>query len=104
MMDPHVMGTLAAALGFFLAIGALLGIPAFTILVIKFLKFKERELQLEMEFRQKSQQGSAALEQRVERLEDALSSLDHDVREKLGIRPAHGELMEGPGAVPLKVR
>ena len=49
-----------------------------------------------MEFREKTQRKDLALEQRVQRLEDALGALDHDVRERLGIGRA--EMMEGPGA------
>ncbi len=57
-----------------------------------------------MEYRQKSQQQELAIEQRVQRLEDALTSLDQDVRVRLGIgQPAtplasRPELLEGPAA------
>jgi len=65
-----------------------------------------------MEHRQKSQQHELAIEQRVQgveqrvqRLEEVLASLDHDVRNRLGIEssPAtslssHPELVEGPAA------
>ena len=57
-----------------------------------------------MEYRQKSQQQELAIEQRVQRLEDALSSLDHDVRARLGIdQPvtplaSRPELLEGLAA------
>jgi len=67
--------------------------------------FARREA-FEMEYRQKSQQHELAIEERVQRLEDALTSLDHDVRVRLGIeQPAtplqsHPELLEGPGAAP----
>ena len=74
---------------------------------------------LEMEHRQKSQQHEVGIEQRVrsleeglsevhgrvERLEDMLTRLDHDVRDRLGIEssPAtslssHPDLVEGPAA------
>jgi hypothetical protein len=65
---------------------------------------KERELAFEMESRQKSQQQELAIEQRVQHLEDALTSLDHDVRVRLGIvdpatpLPSRPELVEGPAA------
>ena len=65
-----------------------------------------------MEFRQKSQRQELAIEQRVQgveecvqRLEEVLTSLDHDVRDRLGIEssPATSlssrpELVEGPAA------
>ena len=66
---------------------------------------KERELALEIEYRQKSQHQNLAIEQRVQRPEDVLTRLDHDVRARLGIdQPAtplqsHPDLLEGP-AVP----
>ena len=59
-----------------------------------------------MEHRQKSQQQNVAIEDRVQRLEDVLTSLDRDVRVRLGIeRPAtplasHPELLEGRTAAP----
>ena len=74
---------------------------------------------LEMEHRQKSQQHELGIEQRVrsldeglsevhvrmERLEDVLTRLDHDVRDRRGVEssPAtplssHPELVEGPAA------
>ena len=72
------------------------GLPSLAVIALRYFKFKERELAIEMEFRQKSQRKDLQLEERVQRLEDALTSLDHDVREKLGIGRAG--LMEGPGA------
>jgi hypothetical protein len=51
---------------------------------------------------QNSQQQELALEQRVQRLEDALTSLDHDVRVRLGIGESalgsHPDLLQGPDA------
>jgi hypothetical protein len=88
------------------------GLPALAVVVVRFLKFKERELAMEMEYRLKSQQQGLVLEQRVQgleqrmqRLEEVLTSLDHDVRDRLGIEasPAtslssHPELLEAPAA------
>ena len=68
------------------------GLPSLAIVVVKFLKFRERELALSTESRQKSQQQELfveqrvhSLEERVQRLEEVLTSLDHDVRDRLGI-------------------
>jgi hypothetical protein len=81
------------------------GFPATAIVLVRFLKLKERELALEMEFRQKSQQQNLAIEQRVQRLEDVLTSLDHDVRVRLGVESqsptelaSRADLLERPAA------
>jgi len=37
-------------------------------------------------YHQKSHQQQLAIEQRVQRFEDVLTSLDHDVRDRLGIK------------------
>jgi len=81
---------------------AVFGFPVAIVFVIKYFKLKERELALEIESREKSQRQQLAIEQRVERLEGVLLSLDHDVRARLGIeRPstplaARPELPEAP--------
>ena len=83
---------------------AVFGLPALAIVIVKYLKFKERELTLEVEYRQKAHERQLAHDERVQRLEDVLTSLDHDVRERLGIGqsptslPSNPELLEGPGA------
>jgi hypothetical protein len=81
------------------------GFPAIAIVLVRFLRLKERELALEMEYRQKSHHQNLAIEQRVQRLEDVLTSLDHDVRARLGIESqsptdlaSRPELLEGPAA------
>ena len=56
------------------------GCPVMIIATFKFFKLKEKELQLEAEFRQSA---GAALEQRVQRLESIILTLDADVRAKL---------------------
>ena len=80
------------------------GFPALAIIVVRYFKLKERELTLDIESRQEWQQQQLGLEQRVQRLEEVLSSLDQDVRVRLGIDqsatppPSRPELLEGPAA------
>ena len=81
---------------------AVFGFPVAIVFVIKYFKLKERELALEVESREKSQRQQIAIEHRVERLEEVLLNLDHDVRARLGIErpsaslPARPELLEAP--------
>ncbi|HKB75152.1 MAG TPA: hypothetical protein VKC58_01060 [Myxococcales bacterium] len=81
---------------------AVFGFPVAIVFVIKYFKLKERELALEIESRERSQKQQLAIEQRVERLEGVLLSLDHDVRARLGIEhpsassPSRPELLEAP--------
>jgi hypothetical protein len=110
VMSSNLIGLVIAALGTIVTVAVAVGLPALAIVAVRFFKFKERELTLEMEHRQKSQQHELAIEQqvqgveqRVQRLEEVLASLDHDVRDRLGIQssPAtslssHPELVEGP--------
>jgi hypothetical protein len=112
VMSSNLIGLVIAALGTIVTVAVAVGLPALAIVAVRFFKFKERELTLEMEYRQKSQQHELAIEQRVqgveqrvERLEEVLTSLNHDVRDRLGIEasPAtslssHPELVEGPAA------
>ena len=101
-MSSDLIGFLMAAVAVITTVTVAVGIPSLAFVAVKFFKFKERELTLEMEYRRKSQQQGLAIEQRVQRLEDALTSLDHDVRVRLGIGqpatplPSHPELLEGP--------
>jgi hypothetical protein len=111
-MSSNLIGLVIAALGTILTVAVAVGLPALAIVAVRFFKFKERELTLEMEHRQKAKQQERAIEQRVlgveqrvQRLEEVLTSLDHDVRNRLGIEssPAtslssHPELVEGPAA------
>ena len=89
------------------AVLAVFGFPVAIVFVLKYFKLKERELAMELETRQKSQQQQLAIEGRVERLEEVLLSLDHDVRARLGIEQpsavpaARAELMEGPAGTPV---
>lgn len=81
---------------------AVFGFPVAIVFVLKYFKLKERELALEVETRERSQRQQLAIEQRVERLEGVLLSLDHDVRARLGIEqpatplPARPDLLEPP--------
>ena len=78
---------------------AVFGFPVAIIFVLKYFKLKERELALEVESRERSQKQQVAIEQRVERLEGVLLSLDHDVRARLGIEQSAAplpSLLEAP--------
>lgn len=111
-MSSDMISHLITAVTFTVAVLGVFGLPALAVVVVRFLKFKERELTLDIEYRHKSQQQGLAIEQRVQgveqrvqRLEEVLTSLDHDVRDRLGIEasPAtslssHPELVEGPAA------
>jgi hypothetical protein len=110
-MSSNLIGLLIPALAVIVIALLAFGLPALAIVVVKYFKLKERELTLEMEYRQNSQQQELAVEQRVQlveeraqRLEDTLTSLDHDVRVRLGIDKSatplssHPDLLKGPGA------
>ncbi len=91
-MSSQLIGLVISVLGAIIFIGVAVGLPALAVVALRFFKFKEHELTLEMEYRRKSQQQGVAigqqvqgLEQRVQRLEEVLTSLDHDVRDRLGI-------------------
>ncbi|MCA1826512.1 MAG: hypothetical protein ABR567_22800 [Myxococcales bacterium] len=75
---------------------ALVGIPALAIMVVRYLKLKERELTFRMQSGEGSQDRQVALEERVKHLEQTLASLDRDVRVKIGIERT--DLLEGPDA------
>jgi hypothetical protein len=87
-MPPNLIGLVIAALGTILTVAAGVGLPALAVVVVKFLRFKERELMLEMEHRQKSLQQDADLEERMQLLESGLASLDREVRERLRLESA----------------
>jgi hypothetical protein len=102
-MSPNLIGYLIPAVTTVVCALLMFGLPALAIVAVKFFKFKEREVALEMESRQKSQHQLGAIEQRVQRLEDVLTNLDHDVRVRLGIEqgtpsPSEADLMQGPAA------
>ena len=87
-MSSNLIVYLIAALTLLGSALAVFGFPALAIVAVKYFKLKERELTLEMEYREKSLQQHQALEPRVQRLEEVLLNLDHDVRARLGIEPA----------------
>ena len=96
---------LIPALAFIVIVLLAVGLPSLAVVVIRYFKLKERELAMEVEYRQKSQQQGLAIEQRVQgveqrvqRLEQVLTSLDHDVRERLGL-----ESGSATSAVPLEL-
>jgi hypothetical protein len=103
-MSSQLIGLLIAALGTIVTVGVAVGFPALAIIAVRYFKLKERELTLEMEYRQKSAEQNLALEDRVQRLEDVLTTLDRDVRERLGMQqptsplPSRPDLVESPAA------
>jgi len=103
-MSSNLIGYLIPAVTIVVSVLLMFGLPALAIVAVKFFKFREREVMLELESRQKSQHQLHAIEQRVQRLEDVLTNLDHDVRVRLGIEQtgtpltSQPELMEGPAA------
>jgi hypothetical protein len=107
MSLEFLVGAIAMIVSFMLVVG----FPSLAIVAVRFFKLKERELtleleyrQLELEYRQKTQQQNVAIEQRVQRLEDVLTSLDQDVRVRLGIHQvetplaSRPDLVEGPAS------
>jgi hypothetical protein len=97
-MSSQLIGLVVAAIGCIIAITVAVGLPALAIVAVRFFKFKERELTLEMEYRQKSQQQERGIEQRVRSLEEGLS----EVHARLGIdqtatpMASRPDLLEGP--------
>jgi len=94
-MSSNLIVYLIAALTLIVGVLVVFGFPALAIVAVRYFRLKERELVLEMEYRQKSQQEQLTIVERVQRLEDALTSLDHDVRVRLEIdQPSRPELLE----------
>jgi hypothetical protein len=87
-MSSNLIGLLIPAIALIVSVLVMVGLPALAVVAVRYFKLRERELTLEMEFRQKSQHKDLDLEQRVQRLEDAFASLDQDVRLHLGIGPS----------------
>ena len=98
-MSSNLIGLVIAALGTIITVAVAIGLPALAVIAVRYFKLKERELTLEMEYRQKSQEQNVALEDRVQRLEEVLTSLDHDVREHLGIGSGASALASRPELV-----
>ena len=84
-MSTELLGMVIAVAGISLWVMMAFGFPSLAIVAVKYFKLKTREMAIELEYRQKVQQQDAALEQRVQRLDEALTSLSHDVRASLGI-------------------
>jgi hypothetical protein len=97
MSSSNLFGVVIPALAVIVIVLLAFGLPALAIVVVKYFKLRERELTIEMEHRQKSQRQELALEQRVQRLEDALTSLDRDVRVRLRIGEPATPLPSHPG-------
>jgi hypothetical protein len=97
-----VMSNLIPAVATILIVMMAFGFPSLAIVIGRYFKMRERELALEMEYRQKSQQQQLAIEERVQHIEHALTRLDHDVRVRLGIDatdtslPSQADVLEGP--------
>jgi len=72
------------------------GFPALAIVVVRYFKLKERELACEVEYRLKSEQQQLAIEQRMQRLEDAMMSVERG----MSVRPGIDEPAAPPGAHP----
>jgi hypothetical protein len=83
-MSSNLITYLIAALTMIVCAIAAFGFPAVAIVLIKYFKLKERELVLEMEYRQKAQDQQFITDERLQRLEQALSGLDRDGRLALG--------------------
>jgi hypothetical protein len=98
-MSSNLIVYLIAALTMVVCVSAAVGIPALAVILIRYFRLKERELALEVEYRQKSEEQQLATDQRVQRLEDALTSLDHDVRMRLGIGQSTTPLPSRPERV-----
>ena len=92
-MSSELLGMVIAVAGISLWVMMAFGFPALAIVAVKYFKLKEREMAIELEYRQNAQQQDAALEQRVQRLEEVLTGLGHDVRANFGI----GEGKATPG-------
>jgi len=79
-MSSNLITYLIAALTMIVCAIAAFGFPAVAIVLIKYFKLKERELVLEMDYRQKAREQQLVTEERLQRLEQVLSSLDRDGR------------------------
>jgi Tfp pilus assembly protein PilN len=74
------------------ALATVVGIPALAVIVLRFIKMKEREMTAGA-----LPERLVGLENRVLRLEETLGSLDRDVRLQIGIaRSATPERLESP--------
>ena len=76
-MSSGLFGFLMAAVAVIITVTVAVGIPSLAFVAVKFFKFKERELALELEYRHKLQEQVLALDQRLQRLEDAPGSVSN---------------------------
>jgi hypothetical protein len=95
-MSSDLIVYLIAAVTLIIGVVGVFGFPALAIVAVRYFKLKERELVLEMEYRQKAQQEQLTIDQRVQRLEETLTSLDHDVRVRLEIHQPATSLASRP--------
>ena len=104
-MPPNLLGLVIAAIGTILTVGVAVGIPALAIVMVRYLKLKERELTLAIESRQRSQEQDPGLEQRVRRLEEELTSFAHEVRGRLALdeSAADKDFLEESAHAPAKL-
>ena len=84
-MSSELLGMLIAVAAISLWVMMAFGFPALAFVAVKYFKLKEREMAIELEYRQKAQQQDAVLEERVQRVEEVLTGLGHDARANLGI-------------------
>ena len=104
-MSTELIGLVISVVGAIVFITAAVGIPALAIVGVRYLKLRERELTLEIEYRQKSEQQELAIEQRLRRIEDALN-LDHERSPELfeTAASAEGQSLAAPTATRMKIR
>ena len=76
VMSSDLIAYLIAALAIIVCVTVAFGLPALAIVLVKYFKLKERELALEVEYRQKSQQDGNAIQQRVQRLDRLMIRID----------------------------
>ena len=100
-MSSNLITYLIAALTMIVCAIAAFGFPAVAIVLIKYFKLKERELVLEMDYRQKAREQQLITEERLQRLEQVLSSLDRDGRLVVDNGNRHGDTLTS-GSVGLQ--
>jgi len=86
-MSSDLIGFLMAAVAVITTVTVAVGIPSLAFVAVKFFKFKERELALELEYRHKLQEQVLALEQRLQQLENAPTSLA-EVERRQSLEPS----------------
>lgn len=102
-MSTELIGLVISLLGAIVFITAAVGIPAVALVCVRYLKSRERELALEIEYRQKSAQQDLAIEQRLRRIEDALN-LDHSSEPFEAPASPEGQPLAAPTPSRIQVR